>query len=592
MIWKSVVGKLWATILLFFSFVLFVLTLLLMQFISNYVVNQVTDGLTNTASKISITLEQHDDIEFGLEVVWEILDDVTNAIIITDENHIYYSNPKDNDIFDLEYFLNDRDLSQVINEKKSIQKDIFLQNVDENGNKSNQEAIIVGVPLDKFSNQIGAVYIYQSLDVMRETSKSITKLIFAAAFIAFILTTVFAFFLSTRISAPLIRMKEAAFEVQRGNFDIKVPVLTNDEIGQLGIAFNEMRKKLRINMNDLKQEKEQLKSVLSTMADGVFMFDTHGHIKVTNPPAKAFLHLWNYEKEDALFNEVPIAVMELFDEVIRSGKEQVGEIELQGRHWTMIVSPLYNGSDIRGAVTVLRDMTEERIMDKLRKDFLANVSHELRTPISMLQGYSEALTDGVVQSEEERIEIAKIINEESQRIGRLVNELLDLARMESGFSNLNKQWISLQPFLEKIVKKFNGLAKENGIELTLSTELKNEEFYFDPDRIEQVLTNLIDNGIRHTSSGGKIQVVATEEQNNLILEVIDNGSGIPSEDIPFVFERFYKADKARTRGRSGNGTGLGLSIAKNIVKSHSGQIGVKSKLGQGTTFTVVLPRNS
>lgn len=583
MIWKSVVGKLWATILLFFSVVLLTLSFLLMQFIGNFVAGEVTNSLTNTAGKISVILEQHDDLEYGLEVAWGVIDEVTKAIIITDKNHVYYSSPDDSKKFPLSYFTEDEILSKVFHDNKMVQKEITLEeNVETN-------AIMVGVPLEKFSNQSGAVFLYQPLDVVRQTTAETTKLIWLAAFIAFVLTTVFAFFLSTRITAPLRVMREVALEVANGKFDTRVPKLTSDEIGELATAFNQMRKRLKINMTALNQEKEQLASILRSMADGVLLFDKEGKILVTNPPSKEFLTLWGQEHGGEPL-KIPEKIMKLFSRVVQTGMEQYDDLSLKDRYWNIIVSPLYNQDKIRGAVAVLRDMTEERKLEKLRKDFVANVSHELRTPIAMLQGYSEALLDDVAQSEAERKELAKVINDESLRMGRLVNELLDLARMESGFINLNLESVQIKPFVERVVHKFSNLAKEEEIELITDIQLDCEEIEIDPDRIEQVLTNLIDNAIRHTPKGGKIIVSGRVDGKGIYLKVQDTGSGIPPEDLPFVFERFYKADKARTRGKAG--TGLGLAIAKNIVVAHDGEITVESKLGQGTAFTIKIPRKS
>lgn len=583
MIWKSVVGKLWATILLFFSVVLLTLSFLLMQFIGNFVAGEVTNSLTNTAGKISVILEQHDDLEYGLEVAWGVIDEVTKAIIITDKNHVYYSSPDDSKKFPLSYFTEDEILSKVFHDNKMVQKEITLEeNVETN-------AIMVGVPLEKFSNQSGAVFLYQPLDVVRQTTAETTKLIWLAAFIAFVLTTVFAFFLSTRITAPLRVMREVALEVANGKFDTRVPKLTSDEIGELATAFNQMRKRLKINMTALNQEKEQLASILRSMADGVLLFDKEGKILVTNPPSKEFLTLWGQEHGGEPL-KIPEKIMKLFSRVVQTGMEQYDDLSLKDRYWNIIVSPLYNQDKIRGAVAVLRDMTEERKLEKLRKDFVANVSHELRTPIAMLQGYSEALLDDVAQSEAERKELAKVINDESLRMGRLVNELLDLARMESGFINLNLESVQIKPFVERVVHKFSNLAKEEEIELITDIQLDCEEIEIDPDRIEQVLTNLIDNAIRHTPKGGKITVNGRVDGKGIYLKVQDTGSGIPPEDLPFVFERFYKADKARTRGKAG--TGLGLAIAKNIVVAHDGEITVESKLGQGTAFTIKIPRKS
>lgn len=583
--WNSVVGKLWATIFLLVIVVLFVLSFFLMQFFHTYIMDEVKNSLTNTASKIAVTIEQHDDLEFGLEVAWEILDENTKAIVMTDESHIYYSNSLDSKKIDLSYVQRDPELIKVLTENKKVSKEIELS---KNEAKSNQ-GLMVGVPLD-VTNAKGAVFIYQSLNVMDEAMGATRDIILWSAVIALILTSAFAFFLSKRVTAPLLKMRESAAEVTKGRFDVQVPILTHDEIGELAKTFNKMREKLEINMNALKQEKEQLSSILRSMADGVITINNQGEILVTNPPADLFLKAWSASQGNITSNEVkevPSQLVALLKESVKTGKDQTGEMDFQGRFWSFIVSPQFDNQSIRGAVVVLRDMTEERKLDKLRKDFIANVSHELRTPVSMLQGYSEALIDGIAGNEEERKEIVKIINEESLRMGRLVNELLDLARLESGHMRLHKEIVEIIPYIERIGRKFYGLAKENNVDLNVHIDALQTKYYFDPDRIEQVLTNLIDNAIRHTPENGLVELKVTSEKNGLKLEVQDKGSGIPSEDLPFIFERFYKADKARTRGRSG--TGLGLAIAKNIIDAHRGTISVYSAIGEGTRFTILLP---
>lgn len=586
-LWRSVVGKLWATILLFFAVVLTVLAILLMQFFRSYIVQTVTEDLINTGNKIAVVLESYDDFSYGLETAFQILDDVTNAIIITDENHIYYSKTEDKQFFNLAFFQEHESFSKVFTEDKIIEQEITIPVSEENRSRIHNRMIIIGIPLHLFSNQQGAVFIYQSLHVMQEAVDETTKIIWLAAFISFCLTTFFALFLSRQISKPLLKMREVAVNVTKGKFDAEVPIYTNDEIGELAKVINKMTEQLKVNMTQLQQEKEQLSSVLSSMADGVIMFNRQGKIMLTNPPAETFLRLMEYEGDGAKRCSVPLEIMELFQQVLATEKEKVGDLSVQGRFWTIIVSPLYDVKQIRGAVAVIRDMTEQKQLDKIRTDFIANVSHELRTPVAMLQGYSEALLDDVVGTEEDRREIAMIIYEESKRMGRLVNELLDLAKMESGTFSLDRQKVAIEPYLNKIVKKFAGLAKDNQVILEKDLSGNDRIYYFDPDRIEQVLTNLIDNAIRHSHAGGRIFVKEYPGKDGFYLEVIDEGSGIPKEDLPFVFERFYKADKARTRGSSG--TGLGLAIAKNIVVAHGGTIDVKSKLGEGTTFTIFLP---
>lgn len=588
---RSVVGKLWFTIIFLVAFILFILTVMLLEFFENNTIIETKNDLTHQAEKIAKVLENHPGEQFslGLEISWEIIDEVTNVVIIKNDQEVYFSPSSEKSVkLSVPDIRNDVELSRVFEENISVEKVSKLSS--NQSDKDIAKYSIIGVPLHMDDRQKGAVFIYQSLEIVQETTHSTTNFILLVAGVAIILTTIFAFFLSTRITAPLRKMREAAFEVARGKFDTKVPILTHDEIGELATAFNQMGRQLKFNMNALSQEKEQLASILSSMADGVITFNRDGTILITNPPADRFLQYWYYEKggTGATREEIPTEAMGLFQKAVDTEKEQIGEITLQGRHWVVLVSPLYSNRFIRGAVAVLRDMTEERVLEKMRKDFIANVSHELRTPISMLQGYSEAIVDDIAESQEEKKEMAKVIYDESLRMGRLVNELLDLARMEAGHIQLTLDEVNLHSFMNRIVHKFQGLARDNEILLSANLEHNIPNILFDPDRIEQVLTNLIDNAIRHTPQGGSVTLLVKSDDFGIKVEVSDSGSGIPEEDLPFVFERFYKADKARTRGRAG--TGLGLAIAKNIIDAHRGHISVQSKIGQGTTFTFLLPR--
>lgn len=590
MLWRSVVGKLWGTILLLVSFVLLVLSVLLMEFLGRYQIDTVGNNLTKVAQQIVSVTNEHSNSEAEdvLQIASELIGKDTKILVLHDEEVIFSSiNDVSNEITP-QFIKSDPDLVNVFTNTEIIKKQIQLPG---DGARNEQiSAIVVGIPLT-LNGERDELFLFQSLESMEDTIQTTTRYILLAAGVAIILTTVFAFFLSTRINAPLRKMKEAALAVARGKFDTKVPILTQDEIGELAIAFNQMAKQLKYNITALSEEKEHLSSILSSMADGVITFSKDGTILEVNPPADRFLQSVYFEKgfspEES--NSVPQVLMNLFDESESQSKEQVGEITLQGRDWGLIVSPLYsNDGTIRGAVAIIRDMTAERRMDKLRTDFIANVSHELRTPISMLQGYSEALVDDI-GNEEDKKEMSQIIYEESLRMGRLVNDLLDIANLESGNMDLAYEHVELAPYLKRITGKFQGIAREK--EITVSVVLEDEKISwdFDPDRLEQVLTNLIDNAIRHTPPGGIIEIgQRTSDRRGLMIYVKDSGSGIPEEDLPFVFERFYKADKARTRGASG--TGLGLSIAKKIIGAHEGFISVKSKPDVGTMFSFVLPR--
>ncbi|OEH93525.1 PAS domain-containing sensor histidine kinase [Bacillus solimangrovi] len=593
MFWRSVVGKLSFTILLLVSFVLSIITVLLLEFFETYHVNEAERQLFQTASKISMIVDEQDEQTLALKFVAQMVDPSTEKLfIVTGESQQLhaFNNPVSENL-SISDIVNKEDLDSVLEHQEKISKLTYLPDKLLGNESLNEEMMLVGVPITAYGKETGAVFIYQSLDIVSQTTKQTTRIILLSAFIAIVLTTIFAFFLSTRITAPLRKMREAAFEVARGEFDTKVPILTHDEIGELALAFNRMGRQLSFHINALNHEKEQLSSILKSMADGVITMNRKGNILVSNPPATRFLEAYYYERKNEEFLEMqvlPDELKQILRKVIKEEQEQIIEMILQGRSWVILITPLYDESFVRGAVAVLRDMTEERRLDKLRKDFIANVSHELRTPISMLQGYSEAIIDDIAGSEDEKKEIAKIIYDESLRMGRLVNELLDLARMEAGHIQLNSSEVNVSDFINRVVRKFQGLAKDKKIELVSNTDESARTLMFDPDRIEQVLTNLIDNAIRHTSEGGKVAVSMENLDDNVRIDVSDSGSGIPEEDLPFVFERFYKADKARTRGRSG--TGLGLAIARNIVEAHKGRISVHSKINEGTTFSFLLPK--
>lgn len=583
--WRSVVVKLALTIMLLVAFVLFILTIFLLEFFENFHIQEAESDMLQTANKVYVLMARHDSRSMITEMVESVKAPESRVAIVFEDEDIWVSSSSNYSLLELEeeWLQRDADMAAVLDGNADIRKQMNIPD-------SENELMVVGVPFE----ETGAIFVYQSLDVIEQTKAETTRIIFLAAGIAIILTTFFAFFLSTRITSPLIKMREAAFDLTRGEFNTKVPILTHDEIGELALAFNRMGRQLKFHINALRQEKEQLSSIVNSMADGVITMNRNGDMIVTNGPADKFIEEWNFEHNlysDNTYRKLPSDLNEILQEVISSETEVLHEMNVQGKDLVMLMTPLYDQSFVRGAVAVIRDMTEERQLDKFRKDFIANVSHELRTPISMLQGYSEAIVDDVAESKEEKNELAGIIYEESLRMNRLVNELLEIARMEAGQFELNIDTVELDPFVEKIIKKFSGLANENKINLTLTKNISIPYATFDADRMEQVFTNLIDNAIRHTEEQGHVDVIVTNDIDGFHVDISDSGSGIPEEDLPFIFERFYKADKSRTRNKQKKGTGLGLAIAKNIMEAHYGTITVKSKLHEGTTFSFQILKN-
>ncbi|AXF54850.1 ATP-binding protein [Salicibibacter kimchii] len=590
MIWRSVVGKLWLTILLLVTAVLIILVVLLDQFFENMHLNQIEDELRSHNSFIITLMEEDGEALDNMNTVQQLTETSgIQAIIFRNEMPYWnsFQGSEDEIVIPPLQLAEIDEIASALEEEEAITTQLIYEDADE----EEMDFIVVAAPFQMTDGADYSLLLYQSLGVMEETTQETRRLIILAGGIGFTLTTFFAFFLSSRVTAPLRKMRQSALEVAKGNFDTPVPMMTRDEIGLLAIAFNRMRRQLNNNYEALNREKEQLSRILSSMVDGVITLNRQGNLLVSNPPADQFLQSHRYEQDGETIGErIPEEIKALFQTVVSTEEDQTTEVYVQGRTFGVLMSPLYHDKFVRGVVAVIRDMTEERQNDKLRKDFIANVSHELRTPIAMLQGYSEAMIDDVAQSREEEKEMSQIIYDESLRMGRLVNELLDMARMESGQLTMLMDRVDLFALSEKVFRKFKPMAEDANVKLYYETFGTDPWVDADADRIEQVMTNLLHNALRHTSHEGSVTLHVIAQEEGIKMEVLDTGAGIPENDIPFVFERFYKGDKARTRDNNKGGTGLGLAIVKNIIDNHGGKLSVQSKIDKGSTFTVFLYR--
>lgn len=443
-------------------------------------------------------------------------------------------------------------------------------------------------------------FLLQYIDVSFEENAREVKILFIiTAIIGFLLSTFFAFFLSTKIQQPLLLLKDAATSVAEGDYSRKLEFNSVDEIGQLANTFNEMSSQLEKLIHDLSQETNHLNSIIKSIGDAVITFDTNGEVLLSNPNGHLLLQNWKSMAElwdtdiDTQHTQIPAPLREQFEAVLNNGKELTDKIHIQGGVWSIVFTPLMAAGNIRGVVAVIRNVTEEHKLDKIRRDFVANISHEIRTPLQMIQGYSEAIMDDIVSSEEEKQHLVQVIYDESLRMGRLVNDFLDVARMEAGHLNITHGLVDVNKLLERVQRKFIVFSKEQDVVLTVTAEDALTLQHADDDRLEQVLTNLVDNAFRHINGGKNICIIANEVEVNhkqfVEIKVKDEGHGIPAEDIPYIFERFFKADKARKRADSNSGTGLGLAIVKNIIDQHQGNIVVDSYINKGTTFTILLP---
>ncbi|MBC1434684.1 ATP-binding protein [Paenilisteria rocourtiae] len=584
--WHSIVGKIWGTIILLLTGVLVATGFFIGIVYEDKNTEQITNKIKTTTENIGHLIEGgagFDTISSAINLLDQpmgVIVEKNGKSVASKQTSMHVSEEA------REHLFNDEKMNDHLAKGKYISETYNFYG-------TNNEKVHMGAQrFQTMDGDISTVYVYRSYEDILKVTGQVTRTLIISGIVAILATSILSFILSSRMAYPLREMKKVAIAVSKGNFDNRVPTYTHDEVGDLGIAFNKMAQQLKYNISALRQEKEQLSNILVGMADGVIKFNIDKTIILSNPPAEQFLHDWFFSTENEDKVLIPPNLDQMLTNILEAREEQVGEIVFGDQTYVAILTLLYNGDDIRSIVTVIRDMTEEKRLEKMKADFVNNVSHELRTPISMLQGYSEAIIDGVAQTDEEVREFAQIIYDESLRIGRLVNDMLDLARMEAGFNQLEKERLQVTPFLDKVVSNFEVLAKENNVKLRLVTDNPDLEYTFDPDRMEQVLVNLVMNAIRHTGREDYEGVVEVHETadfqaDELMIKIIDNGSGIPEEDLPFLFERFYKADKARTRGKTG--TGIGLAIVKNIVEAHNGKITVESHLGIGSTFIVTLP---
>ncbi len=450
----------------------------------------------------------------------------------------------------------------------------------------NAAMLTVALPIKTEVGVAGALILYSPMASIQSSIWHIRRLILIAGASSVLIATVLSFVLSKNISKPLVEMKNIAEDMAKGNFDNTIEVTSDDEIGTLAKTMNYMSSALETNINALSNEKKQLHGILQSMTDGVITFNADGDVILVNPQALEILSLDISGNEGKYFDKL----LPLYDKVREDNSILHEEVNMGGRIISVRMAPLFNEKHfLWGVVAVLQDVTIERKTEHMRREFVSNVSHELRTPLSYLQGYTEALLDGMAEDSDEKQKYLNIIHEETLRLRRLVNELLDLSRIETGQIAIDKKMISINKIIERVIKKVEPAVDKRGVKI----ETQYEDLPMiaaDEDRIQQVILNLVDNAIRYTKSNGKIIIKASNSKGGIVVSIRDDGEGIPEDELPFIWDRFYKTDKSRVRDKGG--TGLGLAIVKNIVELHDGKVWAKNCKKGGAEFSFFLPEKS
>ncbi|HDR3883063.1 PAS domain-containing sensor histidine kinase [Bacillus thuringiensis] len=442
----------------------------------------------------------------------------------------------------------------------------------------------------------GYVLVKSTIDPLRDVHQKTWGLLI----IGFVIACLVVVFLGMKITGQYIRPIESvtkvAIELAKGNYKARAYESHSDETGMLSKAINILARNLQEMTLEQEMQQDRLHTLIENMGSGMILIDSRGYINLVNRSYKETFHVTDEEYLDRLYyesfhhTEIIELVEEIFMTEVKVRKQMLLPLGIERKHFEVYGAPIIGTNhEWKGIVLVFHDITELKKLEQMRKDFLANVSHELKTPITSIKGFSETLLDGAMDNKKFCEHFLRIILKESERMQGLIEDLLDLSKIEQQGFKLNMGTVDMKGLLEDIHMVLDNKAGEKEISLQVNV-LKRASVIGDPSRLKQIFINLINNAIVYTPAGGVVSVELAEDKYNAYIKVSDTGIGISKEEIPRIFERFYRVDKARSRNTGG--TGLGLSIVKHLVEAHHGTITVDSEVGEGTTFTVVLPKSA
>lgn len=474
------------------------------------------------------------------------------------------------------------------------------ENVYDNGNHNRYYVNVIPLVDNSNNNVIGAVYLRASLESVYSNINSITLIYLSAALITIAIGLFLAILISQEITRPIEEMRKQALRIARGDFSGQVRVMGNDELGQLAGAVNNLSVRVEEAQASTDSERRRLDSVLSHMSDGVLATDRRGNVTIVNNMA---LQLLGVDHEDDLIGKSIIDVLDIrHDYTVRQlvnsdQREMIIDMSNDGNNLILnaYFSPIQRESGfVSGLVCVLHDVTSQQKEERERKQFVSNVSHELRTPLTSVHSYVEALSDGAWKDKEVTPKFLNVIQGETDRMIRMINDLLSLSRMDAGTTKLNLEYVNIKELLNYILNRFDMIIK-NEEEDSSKKKYKIERHFtkkdlwveIDTDKFTQVIDNIMNNAIKYSPDGGIITVRLLETHNHVIMSISDQGLGIPRKDLGRIFDRFFRVDKARSRKQGG--TGLGLAISKEVINMLGGQIWVDSVEGHGSTFYISLP---
>jgi two-component system phosphate regulon sensor histidine kinase PhoR len=448
--------------------------------------------------------------------------------------------------------------------------------------------LYVALTVKQGSQTLGVVRLAQPLSQIDANIANLQRSLVGATLLATLLVILLASFIASRTTRPLRDLTEAARRMSGGSLDSHLIPITSDEVGELTRAFNLMAVQLHAQIEALETERSKMAAVLSEMTDGVLIADAQARVQLLNPAAE---HMFGVQASEALGHTLAEVLrqhqmVELWQKCRQEGETQSATIELTSNRLYLqaVATPL--GDTLPGSILLLfQNLTRIRQLETVRRDFISNISHELRTPLAALKALTDTLQEGALDDPPMAHRFLERMETEVDSLSLMVSELLELARIESGRVPLQLRPATPSDLIEGAVERLRLQAERSGLNLTIECPENLPPVLADYTRLEQVIVNLLHNAIKFTPAGGSITIGAQPAGEAVCFFVQDSGVGIPSEDLPRIFERFYKADRAR----SGGGTGLGLAISRHLVEAHGGRIWAESEEGKGSTFSFVIP---
>jgi two-component system, OmpR family, phosphate regulon sensor histidine kinase PhoR len=428
-----------------------------------------------------------------------------------------------------------------------------------------------------------------------QNNREIWWLVSVSQAVVLLLVFILGFNIKKRFTKPLEAATNVAIELSKGNYRARTYVDHQKETSMLSSAINLLAKNLQENLKMQEMQQDRLSTLIESMGSGLMLIDNRGYISLIN---KAYIETFPVNSDEYLskqyydvieHREITLLIEEIFMTERKVKRQLLLPIGIVRRYFEVAGSPIIGTqNEWKGVLLVFHEITELKKLEQMRKDFVANVSHELKTPITSIKGFSETLLDGAMKDEATLEAFLRIILNESDRLQMLIEDLLDLSRIEQHGFHLNIEELDIVILLNEMITLLKGKAEGKNIVLHLAHEASPIFVKGDYSRLKQVFINLLSNAITYTPTGGYVEIGVKENEEKVYIQIKDTGIGIEKEEIPRIFERFYRIDKARSR--NSGGTGLGLAIVKHIVEAHKGTISVTSVKDKGTTFTISLEK--